>query len=237
MDNRLLEIKRLQEKNWFPNKNYLTEKKINTKYAFYRIVRPIIKLKFKYNRWKNRPSPWISPASRDFLGGYLNENHKMAEFGSGKSTIFFSSKAGEIISIEHHKGWYERIKKILQEQQIKNVTYLFVEINEEQETNEEPSFMKLLDIGLDEFKYKKKFRNYFNALNSYEDKSFDVILVDGRSRPECVFSSIRKLKKGGMMILDNSERDRYKIIFQKLKNWEMVNTTNGLTDTTFWVKP
>ena len=69
------------------------------------------------------------------------------------------------------------------------------------------------------------------------DESVDFVLVDGRARTECAYYSISKLKKGGLFILDNSERDRYNIVFEFLSEWEMQNTTNGLTDTTFWVKP
>jgi hypothetical protein len=39
---------------------------------------------------------------------------------------------------------------------------------------------------------------------------FDIILIDGRMRVECIYASISKLKKSGIIILDNSERLRYR---------------------------
>jgi len=74
-------------------------------------------------------------------------------------------------------------------------------------------------------------------VNTYPDNYFDFIIVDGRARVECSFNAIKKLKRGGLFVLDNSERKRYMPIFNLLENWEMANTSNGLTDTTFWLKP
>ena len=52
---------------------------------------------------------------------------------------------------------------------------------------------------------------YQPSLNEYAssiiktNKQFDVILIDGDCRDECVFSSLHCLKDNGMLILDNSE--------------------------------
>jgi len=74
------------------------------------------------------------------------------------------------------------------------------------------------------------------TVNSIEDKSLDFLLVDGRARPECLYYALPKLKDKAIIILDNSEREHYKIVFELLKDYPMYNTTNGLTDTTFWFK-
>ena len=49
--------------------------------------------------------------------------------------------------------------------------------------------------------------------------------------------NLPKIKKGGILILDNSERKRYELVFEQLKDYEMYETTNGLTNTTFWFIP
>lgn len=38
---------------------------------------------------------------------------------------------------------------------------------------------------------------------------FDIIIVDGRDRCECVESSIQNVMRGGLLVLDNSERTNY----------------------------
>jgi hypothetical protein len=41
------------------------------------------------------------------------------------------------------------------------------------------------------------------------DLKFNIILIDGRDRNNCVFNSIDKLTEDGIYIFDNSQRERY----------------------------
>ena len=41
------------------------------------------------------------------------------------------------------------------------------------------------------------------------NKTFDIILVDGRDRVNCIKQSIDCLTSNGVLILDDSQRDRY----------------------------
>lgn len=45
------------------------------------------------------------------------------------------------------------------------------------------------------------------------DEEFDVVLVDGRDRINCVKQSVSKLSARGVIILDNSNRERYQGVF------------------------
>ncbi len=57
--------------------------------------------------------------------------------------------------------------------------------------------------------------------------NFDLVLVDGRNRVKCIKESISKLSTGGVLVLDNSEREIYNegIIFLK---------ENGFKRLDFW---
>jgi hypothetical protein len=55
----------------------------------------------------------------------------------------------------------------------------------------------------------KIFRKYATAIDSYQDEAFDLVLVDGRVRPSCIKHGASKVKIGGLLILDNAERDYY----------------------------
>ena len=85
-----------------------------------------------------------------------------------------------------------------------------------------------------DFDIRRDYVNYFKALNDIQDHSLDFAIVDGRARTECCLEILPKIKKHGMLILDNSERKRYSFVFEKMKNESMYETTNGLTNTTFW---
>jgi hypothetical protein len=84
------------------------------------------------------------------------------------------------------------------------------------------------------FEVRKDYVNYYMTVDSISDNSLDFLLVDGRARPECLYYALPKMKKNGLVILDNSEREHYKIAFEFMKEYPVYTTTNGLTDTTFW---
>lgn len=84
-------------------------------------------------------------------------------------------------------------------------------------------------------------RPYHNAVNGL----FDFILVDGRDRVMCFNYAKKMLKKGGVIMLDNSEREQYRSVFEETE-WDYVTTSGpdytGTFDypgwnTTYWICP
>jgi len=118
----------------------------------------------------------------------------------------------------------------LKESGLNNVDYRFV-LQNDKDDFKNASF-NLEDSG--DYEVRRDYVNYFRALNDIEDASLDFAIVDGRARTECCMEILPKIKKGGILILDNSERDRYYPVFDKMKNESIYKTTNGLTNTTFW---
>ena len=41
------------------------------------------------------------------------------------------------------------------------------------------------------------------------DKEFDIVIVDGRDRVNCIRSAMHVTKEEGIIVLDDSERDAY----------------------------
>lgn len=219
------------------SKNYKLGEKTGLKYLVWRIQRPLIKFHFKIYLLFNPNTPWLCITAIEFFKRYLTKEMQGVEFGSGRSTSFFCKRSKSVVSIEHHKGWYEQVKKKLSKSGVENVDYRYIPAQSENIEIEMPRFYEEWGIKVEDFGYRKKYSNYFNALHDFSAQSFDYILVDGRARPECVFTCVSKLKSGGLLILDNSERARYSIVFQKLVNWKSYTCTSGSTDTTFWIKP
>ena len=50
---------------------------------------------------------------------------------------------------------------------------------------------------------------YTKQIMKFEEK-FDIVVIDGRKRVECSKLSLKKLSPRGVIIWDNSDRDRYK---------------------------
>ena len=55
----------------------------------------------------------------------------------------------------------------------------------------------------------RSFKQYASAIDT-EPGQFDLIVVDGRARAACLAHAIRKLAPNGMILFDNSGRERYR---------------------------
>jgi hypothetical protein len=53
------------------------------------------------------------------------------------------------------------------------------------------------------------FRRYVTQIDEFSDDYFDIVMIDGRARPSCIMHSVRKVKPGGLIILDNADRSYY----------------------------
>ena len=72
-----------------------------------------------------RPAaPTISQTAARRIRSLLPPTARIAEFGSGLSTIWFARHFAEVVSIEHEPHWAELISKKLARAHIGNVSYL-----------------------------------------------------------------------------------------------------------------
>lgn len=224
------EILKNTHENWSGyNKKLNKEKSFSFSYFKYRFLRPLIKLKWKSYRKKNFPSPWIIPQATEFYKKVLKEDMKGAEFGGGFSTAFIAPRVNSLVTVEHDEEWSKITENMLKERKLDNVDYRVIP------AIKNPDKVTLVELdSFDGFQIKSEFNNYFSALDTEENKSYDFIIVDGRARTECCIKAIPKIKDGGMLILDNSERERYLPVFEILKEKQSYTATNGLTNFTVW---
>jgi hypothetical protein len=54
--------------------------------------------------------PWVTYAFIDFIRPRLNSTMRVFEYGSGSSTLFYARLVGNVVSVEHDKNWYEKIR-------------------------------------------------------------------------------------------------------------------------------
>ncbi len=62
---------------------------------------------------KGKINPWWSDSAIEFIRERLTKNLRVFEYGSGNSTFFFADIVREVISIEHDKEWYNKMKEIV----------------------------------------------------------------------------------------------------------------------------
>lgn len=224
---------RISHQALYVKQNYKCSKGFYPAYIRYRILRPVLKMYNRILKLNTDKAPWMSPAAIRIFKTIISKNMRGFEYGSGSSTIFFASLCNELVSIEHHEGWYGKVKQQLARKGLTNISYHIVKAN----TNGTEILNPGLEKQFSSINIMPEFASYFSFIDRYENAYFDFVIVDGRARPECVWYAIPKLKPGGFMVLDNAERKRYRPIHQLLKDWNKVFTSTGLTDTVFWFKP
>ena len=212
--------------------NFYSTKGLHWKYLRYRFLRPWLKLYKKWTLQGLKDVPWLTPAAIEILDNLYEDTFIGLEYGSGKSTLFHASRIRYLVSVEHHAEWYQNVSDWISTTKLDNVDFHLIE-PAHLESNHEIELRNQLEFDDDNSIYK----DYFEFVTTFSNEQFDFILIDGRARVECSKKAIDKLKSGGIFILDNSERPRYKPVHDLLKSWPTVNTTCGLTDTTFWFKP
>lgn len=165
----------------------------------------------------DRELPWITVGAMREIVQRLNSDMKVFEYGSGGSTLFFAKMVKEVVSVEHDPQWHEVVKKRLEEKSYSNVELRLAppEQPENHDTVRYPSLWKKEYQGLD-------FYRYVHAIDLFPDGYFDLILIDGRARAECLRVSVPKLRSGGTIVLDNADREIYtESIRKNLEKWRI----------------
>lgn len=149
--------------------------------------------------------PWINIAALRKLRTLLNENMVVFEYGSGGSTLFFAKRIKKICSVEFNPEWYALVKGQICAKGYTNVDLHLLEPKKAGNlTAEEHNAVVNLDYS-----------EYLNFISSFPDNYFDVIFIDGRERSLSLETSISKLRKGGIIVFDNSDRCRYQNAIEK----------------------
>jgi len=151
--------------------------------------------------------PWMTFAAIRFLERHINKNSTVFEWGMGGSTRFFLSHAGRVVSVEHDPAWFELVRKEMLPRYADRWTPRLL-----------PPSLRRVDGGddsdpdsywsSDEAFVGQSFEEYCRAIVDFPG-SFDVVVVDGRARPACVKHGAQKVARGGLLILDNAERENY----------------------------
>ena len=182
----------------------------------------------------NPDLPWLTRDMINILDGWLLPTDVGLEFGSGRSTSWFGARVGRLTSVEENPEWYEIVRNQIQSWQVE---YL---LHRDGASNSADS-------------------EYVAVARNMTPSSLDFCLIDGTARDHCALASLDKIKPGGILIIDNVERyipreqktcspnarsisDGYASevwtqVGKELQTWRSVWTTNGVTDTAFWVKP
>lgn len=179
------------------------------------------------------PKPWIDAEAVNWLKQNLKAEMNVFEYGSGGSTLFMSALVKSIISLEHDPVFYVTLKDIIKKDRIKNCRLVFAPPHNRIPTD-------TLYASTDEHFKNMSFKKYVETIHEYPDNYFDFVFVDGRARNGCVVTALPKIKNGGYLLLDNSDRPEYKISLDVMSgnpSWVFANPavrSDNYCETTIW---
>jgi hypothetical protein len=147
-------------------------------------------------------SPWWPYDAISWVAGNLPTGARVFEYGGGGSTLWLNDRGAAVTVAEHHDGWYRQLVEALPP----GVRVLLVPPKSQGTVTSavEPGF----------------FDDYAAAIDGEPDGSFDLVIVDGRARVDCARHAVSKVRPGGLLLLDDTERPRYGPTVEMLAGWE-----------------
>lgn len=136
--------------------------------------------------------PWLPFEVIDLLSTEVSPASRVFEFGGGGSTTWFADHAGRVVTVDHDPGWTRVIALATQGNDLVDVRFAVAD------GPESP---------------------YVRSIEDQPDDGVDVVLVDGRQRVACVSHAMDKVKPGGLLILDDSDRPKYAEAHRLLETW------------------
>jgi len=165
---------------------------------------------------QGKPIPWFTYSAIHFLENRLKSEFDVFEYGCGNSTLWLAERVRTIDAVEGDKAWVEYLKPKM------------------------PAKVQITHYAVQENENGK----YAHAI-SETGKHYDVVIVDGRDRNNCVINAEKYLKEQGILILDNSDRPDYQIgiNFMMEKGYKKIDFIGNtsivamISSTTIFYKP
>jgi hypothetical protein len=185
----------------------------------------------------DEPSPWFCFDAIEYLRGFIDRERVQAktlrvfEYGSGGSTLFWQASGLECVSIEHDPQWFSSVHDRLDPSSVDHRLIL----PEPRETNADPDPSDPRAYASGDAKSRGySFRRYVEAIDEFPDSHFDIVAIDGRARPSCIMHGAKKVRAGGLLILDNAEHEYYTRNTQEFVRNFRHNEFWGVLPMTMW---
>jgi predicted O-methyltransferase YrrM len=154
---------------------------------------PAARLRARLGRHPERP--WIVPAAIGWLGRRMRRDWSVLELGSGRSTVWLAKRSSRVTSFEDNEHWVERAREQLQAAGVENA--------------------ELRQLPIERF---------VPEVAALPDDSYDLVVVDFLESPEAerveaVRAARAKVRPGGYLLLDDSDRPAYAGAFELLDGW------------------
>jgi predicted O-methyltransferase YrrM len=184
---------------------------INPVYAARRVL-------YQAYRRRHPDEPWLAQKAIGFLDDALPRDGRGLEWGSGRSTSWFGARLAHLTSIEFDAHWYATVSEMTAG--MSNVDLRLIALEHDHSKGTVP--------------YYDPLPRYVSIALEFDDDSLDFVLVDGGYRQACVLAAIPKLKRGGLLVIDNTDwlpRAEWHVP----SRWPLVHeSSNVMTTTSIW---
>jgi hypothetical protein len=143
--------------------------------------------------------PWWTYRAIDAVDAFLATRGGAArvfEYGSGASTVWLAARAASVTSVEHDLGFAEFLAPKLPPN---------AELRPVPAVPRVPVRTPSQKPGYD----GQDFTAYVESIDQ-ADGAFDLVVVDGRARIACARRALPRLAPGGLLLLDDAWRRRYR---------------------------
>lgn len=147
-------------------------------------------------------SPWWPYSGIEWMTAALPRRARAFEYGGGGSTLWLEDREAMVTVVEHDKEWHDQLADRLGP----DTRLLF------HPPTATGSITSVAAAGY--------FDDYVAAIDREDDASLDLVIVDGRARVQCVRRALPKVKPGGLLLLDDTDRARYRPALELLRGWE-----------------
>lgn len=166
---------------------------------------------------EGRPLPWLCYPAIDLLAARVTPELRVFEYGCGHSTLWWAARVQTLAAVEHDAAWHARMRARL------------------------PDSVALRHVPLvDGGEYC---RAAVHAAGP--GGAWDIVVVDGRDRVNCMRESCSVLSPAGVMVVDNTDRPQYAEGlawlqakgFRRLPLRGLAPIVDGLTETSLLYRP
>jgi hypothetical protein len=154
------------------------------------------------------PQPWLVFDAINYLDQIAMRGWRVFEYGSGGSTLYWLRRGALVTSVEHDAAWYERVRRHIPRGASLDYRLVQPEPVDPPLTDPDPADPSAY-ISIHYPQEGRSYRRYAAQIDAFADDSLDLVLIDGRARTSCLAHAAPKLRPGGLLILDNSERAYY----------------------------
>jgi predicted O-methyltransferase YrrM len=139
--------------------------------------------------------PWIVPAAIGWLRRRIRSDWSVLELGAGRSTVWLAWRAGRVLSFEDNGFWADETRK------------------------------RIAELGLSNVELRARpVEELPRAVAELPEAEFDLVIVDFLESPEvtridALAPAMNRVKPGGYLLLDDSDRPGYAAAYELLEDW------------------